>query len=374
MIFPAYLLILQISLAVLLSCSSERYKSWTVIFYGNGDNNLEDYILSDLKEMEQADIPGNITVIALIDRPSTPSGKFGSWSDTKLFRVVHSDSADTLASEELSSEELNLTADGEEELDMSDPSVIASLISFCRRSYPSDGYALVIGGHGDGWIPPSISVLKSIGYDSTPKYSATGIPELADALRYMHPDLIIFDSCSMGNIETLYLLKGCAEYIVASPNTLPLAGFDYTDLLSSVRGDMMPLELSFAISSSWQRSHDDISMMVYSMAGLSDFISSGYIEKISAAAISDPDGAIAARKRSIVYNVDGITNHADIADFSKKFIPGISIPFEIFIFTVNEPMLSIYFPSSSGDAYSSYAYTGFAVDTSWDEAVDTVLK
>ena len=50
------------------------------MFYAIGDNNLEDNILSDLKEMELSAAPENITIIVLVDRPSPPSGKFGSWS------------------------------------------------------------------------------------------------------------------------------------------------------------------------------------------------------------------------------------------------------------------------------------------------------
>ncbi len=342
------------------------------MYYGNGDNNLEDYILSDLKEMELADIPVNINVIALIDRPSSPLSKFGSWPDTRLFRVVHSEKTDELSSEELSSDELSLTVENAEELNMCDASNIAKFISFCKSRYRSDRYVLIIGSHGDGWLPPSLSVLKSIGYDSTPHYSATGILNLAAALKDNPVDVVVFDACSMGNIETLYMLEGCAEYIVASPNTLPMEGFDYTDLFSSIGTDVKAVELSMAFSSSWQRVHDDITMMVYSMQGLTDFISSGYIGEISAATISDTSGALAARNGSIVYQVNGLSDHIDIVDYCRRFMPERPFPFSSFIITENEPVLSFYFPSSDDYIYPGYKYTPFAEVTFWDEAIEAV--
>jgi len=349
------------------------------MFYANGDNNLEDNILLDIKEMELSTIPEHVTIIALVDRPSVPSGKFGSWSDTKLFRIVHGDDENTLSSEEIESEELSLTKSGTEELNMCDASVITKFISFCKSNYPSDKYALIIGSHGDGWTFPSSSLLKSIGYDSTSHNVSTSIANLAAALRVNPPDVIVFDACNMGNIETLYELTGCAEYIVASPNPLPLSGFNYTDVISGLTSDMTAENFALVFASSLQKVNDDKTMMVYSMERFSDFINfyssgSSYIGTISAASISDPAGAMIARNKSIRYSVDGVSDHIDIVDYCKNFIPEKNIPFDSFILTENNPKLSFYFPSTADGFETNYNYTTFAIDTSWNDALQVILS
>lgn len=349
------------------------------MFYGNGDNNLENSILSDLKEMELSSLPEQITIIALIDRPSPPSGKFGSWSDTRLFRVVRGDDTNCLSSTEIGSNELSLTVEGVEELDMSDSSVITKFINFCKASHPSDYYALIIGSHGDGWKFPSISAKKSIGYDQTSHNTSTSIYSLASSLKVNPLDVIIFDACNMGNIETLYELRGAADFIVASPNPLPLSGFNYTDAISGLEGDLSPEIFSLRFSASWKRVHDEITMMVYSMERFSDFMNysfSGntYIDEIHTISASNPTQAMNARNSSIRYSVSGTSDHIDIADYSAKVAPGKNFHFTSFILTEYKPKLSVYFPATSAEFNAGYRNTSFAAETKWDELLQAVFQ
>lgn len=371
--------ILFLAAAFIVTCGCETGSSkvsWTIMFYANGDNNLENSILSDIKEMELSTPPENITIIALVDRPSSPSLKFGGWSDTRLFRITHSDDTDTLASEELDSAELSLTTGEAEELNMNDASTISKFISFCKSNYPSDKYALIIGSHGDGWRFPSIITSKSIGYDSTSHNNSTSIDVLSSVLKLNPLNVIIFDACNMGNIETLYDMSGCADYIVASPNPLPLSGFNYSDVISSLDSSMDAERFSLAFSSSYERIHDNITMMVYDMNMFSEIIQSGssFLSAISHASLSDPETVITARNESIRYSVNGISDHIDIVDYSKKIMIEENIPFDSFILTKNTPRLSFYFPASYEMYDASYNYTSFAEGTSWDETLTAILQ
>lgn len=371
---------LLILFSVFFSCSGDGEKdySWTIMFFANGDNNLEDYILSDLKEMELATLPDNITIIALVDRPYAPSEKFGKWSDTKLFRVVHGSDENTLSSAEIESSELSLTVEGTEELNMCDSSVFSSFIDFCKSNYPSDKYALIIGSHGDGWEFPSLPVLKSIGYDETSSSMSTSIADLAAAIKIHPPDLLVFDACNMGNIETLYELKDCAKYIAASPNPLPVSGFDYEDLFSNINCSGISEYFALQFSSSWQRVHDDTTMMVYDMDSFAEFIDSNsnktYVENLAANVVANPTRALEIRNKSIRYSVDGISDHIDIVDFYNRILPENGIEFDSFIITENQPKLSFYFPLSIADYKTDYINTCFAKETSWDEALNSILQ
>lgn len=381
--FFIYHVLVALSASVFFSCaggeSSPINFSWTIMFYANGDNNLENSILSDIKEMELATLPEQITIIALIDRPSVSSGRFGNWSDTKLFRIVHGSDENSLSSEEIESDELSLTIAGVEELNMCDASVLTEFIGYCKSNYPADRYALIIGSHGDGWKFPSPVSSRSIGYDETSHNMSTSIADLASALRVNPPDVIIFDACNMGNIETLYELMGCAQFIVASPNPLPLSGFNYTDVFSGLGSGLASENFALRFAASWERVNDDITMMVYSMERFSDFINhsvsgSSYIEEMSSASISNIHGSMTARNDSIRYSVDGSSDHIDVVDYCRHMVPEHNIPFDSFIFTKNSPMLSIYFPSSAAEFEANYNNTSFAIDTSWNEALESVLQ
>lgn len=44
-------------------------------------------------------------------------------------------------------------------------------------------------------------------------------------------EFILFDACLMGNIEVLYQLRNKADYIIASPTEILVAGFPYTQTI-----------------------------------------------------------------------------------------------------------------------------------------------
>ena len=54
---------------------------------------------------------------------------------------------------------------------------------------------------------------------------AEGIPD------EYHFDFLLFDVCSMGGIECVYELRDKADYIVASPAEVLVAGFPYKNIL-----------------------------------------------------------------------------------------------------------------------------------------------
>lgn len=96
-----------------------------------------------------------------------------------------------------------------------------------REYAPARKYGLVLWSHASGWMfsnGTSAETSRSWGVDRGKEMS---IPNLAKALTGEGFDYIYFDCCLMGNIETLYELRGCADYIVASPTETPLDGMPY---------------------------------------------------------------------------------------------------------------------------------------------------
>ncbi|MFI3289180.1 MAG: clostripain-related cysteine peptidase [Rikenellaceae bacterium] len=108
---------------------------------------------------------------------------------------------------------------------------------------------LVVSGHGTGWVLQDHPNLRSI--DSSISIwdkedgalptrfmgsSTDGFMDI-EVLQQSIEDsntkfgFILFDECLMSNIELLYRLRDCCDYIVASPSEIMAAGFPYEYVL-----------------------------------------------------------------------------------------------------------------------------------------------
>lgn len=127
-----------------------------------------------------------------------------------------------------------ITAEGAEEIKQYDPATYSVTVDRMKEVFadmraiaPAEKYGLVLWSHASGWMfSDSASPARSWGIDRGKEMS---IPKLAKALQGEGFDYIYFDCCLMGNIETLYELRGCADYIVASPTETPLDGMPYNE-------------------------------------------------------------------------------------------------------------------------------------------------
>lgn len=151
------------------------------------------------------------------------------------------------------------------------PELLQEVLTLTRTQYPSDTYGLVLWSHATGWLPGGKSVAEasatasspaatlplatqrrflpqSFGVDVGPDgnmardQAALGanpdemsIEDLAAAINAsgVHLRYILFDCCLMQCIESAYALRHVADYIAASPMSVPGAGGEYTDLIRS---------------------------------------------------------------------------------------------------------------------------------------------
>src|SRR5512141_1134796 len=68
---------------------------WTVMVYISGDNNLEDFVVSDIEtELAPMGSSANVQVVALADRAPGYDTSRGDWQTTKLFHVTQGMTAD----------------------------------------------------------------------------------------------------------------------------------------------------------------------------------------------------------------------------------------------------------------------------------------
>lgn len=107
-------------------------KSWTVMVYLAGDNNLDSAGVADLAEMKKVGSTDHINVVAQFDREAK-----GSQTRRYYLRkggVLDSDVVANLG-----------------ETNTGDPNVLIDFVQWTVKKYPSDRYLLVVWNHGNGW-------------------------------------------------------------------------------------------------------------------------------------------------------------------------------------------------------------------------------
>ncbi|HSD85595.1 MAG TPA: clostripain-related cysteine peptidase, partial [Anaerolineae bacterium] len=116
---------------------------WTVMVYISGDNDLENYVVSDIEsELAPTGSSPDVQVVALADRGPGYDTSYGDWQTTKLFHVTQGMKADAASA----------VADWGER-DMGDPRTLTDFVSWSKANYPANHYALIFWGHGWNWHP-----------------------------------------------------------------------------------------------------------------------------------------------------------------------------------------------------------------------------
>jgi hypothetical protein len=211
---------------------------WTVIVYYGADNNLEQGLLQDMKEFENAGGSNqDVRIIVLMDRSRSnfvSPMRSQEWSSAKIFEVQSNRKPDgsliqpdddVYISTELADLGANpLGASGQ---------LLAQYLIWAAQTFPADRYAIAFGSHGAGW--------EGLLQDDTPtenddptndnskfnvpeNVALMSIPQLQRALRTVQRatqierfDVLINDACSMSSIEYLSSMSEFFDLSLASP-------------------------------------------------------------------------------------------------------------------------------------------------------------
>ncbi|KAF0163260.1 MAG: subtilisin [Rhodocyclaceae bacterium] len=199
---------------------SPTQSTWTIMVYLAADNNLEGAAIDDINEMELANLPANVNVVVMVDRASGYDTSNGNWTDTRRGRISNDTNASTIAS--------TLTSVGE--LNTGSQQTLTDFINWGASSYRADHYGLVIWDHGGG--------LDGTSWDDASNGDNLSIAETTRAISNSSLgrfDFIGFDTCLQGMVEQVADLRTRADVIVASENTEPGDGWDYTNWLAGLR-------------------------------------------------------------------------------------------------------------------------------------------
>ena len=189
----------------------------TVMIYMNGSNLESDYGMAteDIREILKATLSDNVNVV--IQTGGTKKWKTKSIASDHSQRFLVENGALTLVDDSLG------------QLDITDPRTLEDFIVFCNTNYPADRNMLIMWNHGSGAV-------YGFGYDENlyDYTAALTLDEMQDAIRNsgVKFEMIGFDACLMGGIETACAFYDSADYLIASEDFESGRGWEYQNWLT----------------------------------------------------------------------------------------------------------------------------------------------
>jgi len=212
-------LMIQIAITTFVSQVIEK-KPWTFLVYMAAANSLSDYAPYDIQEMANVGSSPyiNILVYLTIHQEGQPK-------ETRKFYV----------------EKGNLQQIGTTEVrDSGDATTLADAVQWACVNYPSDHLAIDLWNHGSGPLNRNGFLSKGVCYDDDTGNFLTDRDCLnvfswaqKNLLNGKKIDILTCDACLMASLEMAYTFASCADYFVASEETIPANGYQYAYLLNS---------------------------------------------------------------------------------------------------------------------------------------------
>jgi len=130
---------------------------------------------------------------------------------------------------------------------------IASILNDVITAAPARRYAMIIGCHGMGWLPKTVTRAQSTSekeyweYEGVPKtrwfggsssQNRTEIAALAEGIAKMNlkMEYILFDDCYMSSIEVAYDLRHVTDYVIGCPTEVMAYGMPYAKMAPHLVG------------------------------------------------------------------------------------------------------------------------------------------
>lgn len=213
-------------------------KKWTFMVYLDADNNLDPWGRGDLDEMKAVGSDSNINIVVLWDGRGSGDGE--------LLYITQGGEDSYPTSD----------ADIPNEPDMSNPDTLQKFLDWAIGDYPADHYLLSIWDHGSGIFTRSGGDGDTKGFCSDDHGGGEmELWELNDVLSAANTkagkkiDIVGFDVCLLGHMETHYQIMPFVDYGIASEANEPGDGWDYEVPLEALsqNPDMSPAALASKI-------------------------------------------------------------------------------------------------------------------------------
>src|SRR5262249_15294185 len=131
--------------------------SWTILLYASGDNNLEQLIMGNLREIQtQIRKNNNSRINFIIQFDGKVNSRLAAFDKDGNLKFTRPGGTVRGRLSATPSSGINLESPAGEspdlgELDMGAPQTLKDFVAWGKSRYPADRYALVISSHGHGW-------------------------------------------------------------------------------------------------------------------------------------------------------------------------------------------------------------------------------
>lgn len=209
-------------------------KELTVLVYKNAKNDLDNFGLMDMNEMERAGSGAGVNVVVEFGRIAQERSE-KSWTGVRRYYVTRDGDPENITSPVL----------WEGNADMGDWRHLAEFLAWGKKNFPARRYLLVVWNHGNGWKRghKPAAAQRGISFDDETGNHIT-TPELARALAQAGGvDLLALDACLMQTAEVAYEVRDYAPVVTASEETEPGEGYPYDVILNALNASpAMPAE------------------------------------------------------------------------------------------------------------------------------------
>ncbi|OGS52801.1 MAG: hypothetical protein A3K75_05700 [Euryarchaeota archaeon RBG_13_61_15] len=186
--------------------------AWTVMVYIDADNNLESFGIMNWHQLESVGSSDKVNFVVLLDTYAGPAS---------LMYVNEGDS--------------KVLGDWGE-VNMADPATMSAFIKAAKKAAPAENYAFISWDHGGGW--------RGMNWDDTSS-EETGVSQYTDMAELRKAvvdagvvfDVFAFDQCLMAQPEVAYQVRGYADYVVFSEETIYGQGFPYDAIAADLVAD-----------------------------------------------------------------------------------------------------------------------------------------
>lgn len=237
-----------------------------LVLYASAFNSLNNYIKSDIEELQTGYIPSykSEEVLLVASKFCSRYNDYGEQTEPSLVRISRKGRKNEIVVDTL----MKLPAGTV----MADVQTLRKMLEYVGDEFPSKSYGMIFSSHATGWLPEgyfsnpsafengnaSVSGRRRNGGELTPYYEVERDPSLPavrtvgqevvlkNGKKYtremeidgfaaaipMHLDYLLFDACLMGGVEVAYALRNTADYVGFSQAEVLADGFDYSTVVS----------------------------------------------------------------------------------------------------------------------------------------------
>lgn len=205
-----------------VAVAGAAHTKWTVLVYMSAANTLYPYTIPNIDQMERV---ANDDVRFVVQwKESKDVYANAHFNGTRRYLVTPNKSSG-LGSQ--------LISDLGTNIDMGKAQTLNDFITWGKANYPADRYAVVVWSHGNGWFNARNVPVRATSFDDQ-FTTAINVWDFSTAFAGHHIDILSFDACLMQMIEVASEVKPYADYIAASAENTPAAGYPYDRVFSQM--------------------------------------------------------------------------------------------------------------------------------------------